>query len=114
MRILKTFFGMILAASFMVACSGGGGSEDAASSSGNTDLYVAFDKINAGMNYDQVKAIVGYDHNAGKDDFGSEIHYKWDSNKGTLDYTLLSVTIEASGVTGKIVVGSKGNNSKFY
>ena len=94
------------------ACGGGGGGS---SDSANGDLYAAFDKIERGMTYEQVRDIVGGEYNAGKDDIqGVRVDYKWESGRGTADYTLLSVSTENGHTAGKIIVGSRGNNSKFW
>lgn len=95
----------------LTACGGGGGGSDTAAG----DLYAAFDKIDQGMSYEQVRDIVGYEYNDGKDDYqGNEVHYKWVSGKGTVEVTVLSVHISNGRCNAKIVVGNKGNNSKFW
>lgn len=102
----------ISAISFGLAACGGG--SDSPTDSANGDLYLAFEKIDQGMSYEQVRDIVGFEYNNGKDDFTSEVHYKWGTGKGTASYAILSVTITKSGVKAKLVGGYKGNNSKFW
>ena len=115
MRFLKSFFLMVLASAFLVAC-GGGGSDlvTGGGSGGSSDLYAAYDKINGGMNYEQVKAVVGYAHNAGEDNFSSingKITYKWGSGSSAI----LAVTIHnATGATAKIIAGTTGNKSQTF
>lgn len=98
----------------LAACGGGGGSDNSAGSA-NGDLYAAFDLIGQGMSYDQVRDIVGFEYNAGKDDFGNtDLHYKWTTGKGTANVALLSVGFKNGGAVSKIVAGNRGNNSKFW
>ncbi|MBL8388163.1 MAG: hypothetical protein JNK17_08120 [Hydrogenophaga sp.] len=110
-RRVIAFLAVSATALGLSACGGGGGGSDSA----DGDLYAAFDKIDQGMSYEQVRDIIGFDYNAGKDDFrGTRIDYKWESGKGSSQYTVLSVTLDNGRTSGKIVVGYKGNNSKFW
>lgn len=110
-RRVIAFLAVSATALGLSACGGGGGGSDSA----DGDLYAAFDKIGQGMSYEQVRDIIGFDYNAGKDDIqGRHISYKWESGRGSAQYVLLSVTIENGRTTGKIVGGYKGNNSKFW
>jgi hypothetical protein len=97
------------------ACGGGGDSSSSSDGSANGDLYAAFELINQGMSYEQVRDVVGFDYNDGKDDFGgSDLHYKWVTGKGTADVALLQVGFKNGGAVSKIVGGSRGHNSKFW
>lgn len=103
----------ISAISFGLAACGGG--SDSPTDSANGDLYVAFDKVDQGMSYEQVRDIIGSDYNAGKEDYqGTQIHYKWETGRGSANYVLLSVNFTNAKVSAKIVGGYKGSNSKFW
>jgi hypothetical protein len=62
-----------------------------------------------------VRDIIGSEYNAGKDDYqGSQVHYKWETGRGSANYVLLSVNFTNAKVTAKIIGGYKGSNSKFW
>lgn len=114
MRILKTFFTSILLTFTLISCGGGGDGEDAAVTA-VSNLYIAYDKVNPGMSYSQVVAVVGYGVNTPIEDFGSGTHYTWKIGQGTANHAILSVTtIKGGGVVGKIIAGSRGTISKSY
>lgn len=99
----------------LAACGGGSSDGDNATGSANGDLYAAFDLINQGMTYEQVRDIIGSEYNAGKDDYqGKEVHYKWETGRGGANYVLLSVNFTNGKTTAKIIGGYKGSNSKFW
>jgi hypothetical protein len=123
MRILKAFFAVVLSASFLSGCGGGdaldsltGGSSGSGGSGGpNSDqLYAAYDKIEEGMSYEQVKNIVGYENNAGKSENTYQISYHWQTDGGVGYFTQLIVTIDAAGTQYKLVSGNRGLSSKSY
>ena len=75
MRILKLFFITFLSATLIAGCSDGNIFDDFTDSD-NVDLYIAYEKIDKGMNYEQVKTIVGSDYNDGKTEFSNEIQLR--------------------------------------
>jgi hypothetical protein len=96
----------------LAACSGD-------SSSGATpavkSLLPAYEKVDKGMSYEQVTAIVGFASNAGKSEYtGGRIDYKWETGKNTAAYELMDVQFETTGVKGKILAGASGTFSKSY
>lgn len=114
MRILKTFFAMILAASFFVACGGGASTESTvADGSGSTTaidppLYIAYTKISAGMNYEQIKNIVGYDNNGGTKNALDLTTYIWVSgDKATNDFVQIAPTFRNGVLINISLIGSK-------
>ena len=81
----------------------------------NVDLYAAFELLEKGMTYEQVRVIVGSDYNNGKNDFGGgDIHYQWLVEKSPVDVSLLSVQFKNNSAVGKMVNGKSGNSSKFW
>jgi ABC-type glycerol-3-phosphate transport system substrate-binding protein len=114
MRILKTFFAMILAASFLVACGGGASTEGTtAAGSGSTTvidppLYIAYTKISAGMSYEQIKNIVGYDNNGGTKNTLDLTTYIWVSgDKATNDFIQIAPTFRNGVLINVSLIGSK-------
>jgi hypothetical protein len=62
MRIFKCLSTVVLSASLLVACGGGGSGETTTNLSITGEaLYASYDKINRGMNYSQVRDIVGFE-----------------------------------------------------
>lgn len=117
MRVLKAFFTVVLSASFLVACGGDG--DNGNSGGGSGTLCAAYGKINANMTYDQVKNIIGYDYNDGKNEYSSSFTmYKWQEGRGTYNPVVFFVAIDESGVIQKTVAGCSGggggNDSKNY
>ena len=114
MRILKLFFITFLSATLIAGCSDGNIFDDFTDSD-NVDLYIAYEKIDKGMNYEQVKTIVGSDYNDGKTEFSNEIQYQWAVNKGKDNYSTLTVKIGETGVNYKYSYDqTHGANTKFY
>jgi hypothetical protein len=108
MRFLKSFFLMVLASAFLVACGGGGGSDTGTGSAGSANLLAVYDKTTAGMTYEQVKALVGYAHNNGDTISGTSTAYKWSSGSGT-GLELLQVSFEnGGGARLKVYVNGSG------
>lgn len=118
MCIFKTFFAMILAASFLVGCSGGGSdSGSTVTSSGSTaSLFAAYEAITPDMNVGQITSLVGYAPNngtSGSADGSSRA--SWDSGKGAIPYAVLDVYFKAGGgVEYKIFGGQNGTFSQSY
>jgi hypothetical protein len=95
------FLLMVLASAFLVAC-GGGGSDTVTGGGGDgsTDLVAVYDKVTAGMNYEQVKALVGYAHNGGESLGASVNSYTWNSGTvGTSSQQRMTVMFNANGGT---------------
>lgn len=106
---------MFAVSALALGLSACGGGSDGDTGSSNGDLYAAFDKTAQGMTYEQVRDIVGFEYNHGKDDFqGDEIHYKWITGKGTTSVVILQVNFTKGKASAKIVGGYKGNFSKFW
>lgn len=104
---------LVLAAVCSAAVAACGGS-DPGDAIDTRKLYDAFEDINRGMSYAQVQFLVGYDHNAGERHFPTEITYQWETGRGTADYTLMVVTFQSGGVTGKAIAGPRGNRSRYW
>lgn len=96
-----------VAALVLTACGGGGGSDA-------VTLAAAYGQVSKGMTYAQVRDIVGYEYNGGKQEFPTEVTYSWQSGNGTATPALLSVKFENGGATGKIYVDTTRNDSLFW
>lgn len=93
----------------LAACGGGGGDGDT-----GTSLSAAYEKVGQGMTYSQVRDIVGYEYNAGRQEVSDEITYQWKAGEGTQKPEILSVRTTSGKVTGKIYVTPGRNESKFW
>jgi hypothetical protein len=96
----------------LAACSG-----DSATTSAPAvkSLLPAYEKVDKGMSYEQVTAIVGFASNAGKSEYSNgRVDYKWEAGKNTSAYELMDVQFETTGVKGKILAGASGTFSKSY
>lgn len=112
MGTLWKWMAAALLAVTLVAC--GGGSDGPGGGPGD-DLYAAYEKVGPGMSYDQVRDIVGQNHNNGQDETPEWVRYGWIENKDNANVTLLYVQIKrGGGVRGKFIGGPKGNFSRSY
>lgn len=107
----KIFGGCVLvmgASLLLGACGGGGGDSEPVT------LASAYAQVGQGMTYAQVRGIVGYEYNAGKQEFPTEVSYSWQSGKGTATPALLTVKFEGGAAVGKIYVDTTRNDSLFW
>lgn len=115
MRILKALFAVVLSASFLVACGGGDVLDTlTGGSNGGGDLIAAYDKIECGMSYDQVKSIIGSDAKTTSQVSGSSgfsyISYVWQTGSGySNDIVTLGVGTSNNIVASKTVQSKEDN-----
>lgn len=95
----------------LAAC---GGSSDPPTAS--TDLYGAYDVIEGGMSFTQVRTLVGgLDPVRSTGDGPGTTLHTWETDRGTYKYTTLFVTfVDGKGVVRKVITGSGGNQSQSF
>lgn len=102
----KLCFALSLASAVLLSgCGGGGG--------GGTepDLSAAYDAITQGMTYAQVRDVVGYEYNAGRNGSASEVTYSWTDKAGTAATQFLSVAFNAQDQSVFKSIQVKGGRS---
>lgn len=92
-------------AALLAACGGGGG--------GGTepDLSAAYDSVTQGMSYAQVRDLVGFEFNAGKNEAPSEVTYSWTDKPGTAATQFLSVAFNSKDQAVFKVIQVKGGRT---
>lgn len=95
----------VAAAAALAGCGGGGGGDS------TPDLSAAYDAVTQGMSYAQVRDIVGFDYNAGRNDSVSEVTYSWTDKAGTAATQFLSVSFNAQDKAVFKVIQVKGGRT---
>lgn len=97
----------------LLALSACGGSDDPLVS---RNLDGAYEVIDGGMSYTQVRAIVGYDPTRSQAEGASDRLYIWEADRGTFRASSLLVTVGSGneGVVRKVLTGYQGNKSQSY
>lgn len=96
---------------FLVACGGGGGGDDVAT---GRSLEAAYDAVEHRMSYAQVRDLVGYEYNDGKNEFPTEVTYKWRAGDGTPNPEVMSVKFEGGVAVSKIYVSTTRRDSLVW
>jgi hypothetical protein len=97
----------------LLSLSACGGSDDPLVS---RNLDGAYEVIDGGMSYNQVRAIVGYDPSRSQAEGASDRLHIWEADRGTFRASSLLVTVgsDDEGVVSKVLTGYQGNKSQSY
>ena len=102
--------GLVVAIFLLGACGGSGDPPEA-----STDLYGAYDVIEGGMSFTQVRTLVGLEPVRSTADGPMVTMHTWETDRGTYKFTTLFVTfVEGEGVARKVITGPNGNQSQSF